>query len=197
MATTGERLRAAALELFAEHGFRETTIGSIEAAAGLAPRAGSFYRHYASKEEVFSDCVATFVAETFEELTLSEFLPLGNIRAELLIIGQTLLKLGKKHRKIRTLVRNEATRRPEVAAKAGEINDRFKKDTLMPWLRTTLAPTKPKAKELESLAYFIFAPILHYMTEQDRNQRAFGLEQTGMLSAWADFWAAELERRIA
>jgi len=61
-----------------------------------------------------------------------------------------------------------ATRHPEVATKAGEINNRFKKDTLMPWLKAALAPAKPKPKELESLAYLIFAPILHYISQPRR-----------------------------
>jgi AcrR family transcriptional regulator len=45
-----ERLERAALELFAEQGFAETTVPQITARAGLTTR--TFFRHYADKREV-------------------------------------------------------------------------------------------------------------------------------------------------
>ncbi|MEF2977046.1 TetR/AcrR family transcriptional regulator [Subtercola sp. YIM 133946] len=46
----GERLESAALELFAEQGFAETTVPQITARAGLTTR--TFFRHFADKREV-------------------------------------------------------------------------------------------------------------------------------------------------
>ncbi|WP_433057994.1 helix-turn-helix domain-containing protein [Dactylosporangium sp. CS-033363] len=49
-----ERLREAALELFAEQGFAATTVPAITARAGLTTR--TFFRHFADKREVlFAD----------------------------------------------------------------------------------------------------------------------------------------------
>ncbi|MFI1990642.1 TetR/AcrR family transcriptional regulator [Actinoplanes sp. NPDC020271] len=45
-----ERLRQAALELFAEQGFAATTVPAITARAGLTTR--TFFRHFADKREV-------------------------------------------------------------------------------------------------------------------------------------------------
>jgi AcrR family transcriptional regulator len=45
-----ERLRVAAMELFAEHGFADTTVPQIAARAGLTTR--TFFRHYPDKREV-------------------------------------------------------------------------------------------------------------------------------------------------
>jgi len=45
-----EKLSAAALELFAEQGFAETTVPQITARAGLTTR--TFFRHFADKREV-------------------------------------------------------------------------------------------------------------------------------------------------
>lgn len=47
---TRERLRAAALELFASRGFDETTAADIAARAGVTER--TFFRHYADKRDV-------------------------------------------------------------------------------------------------------------------------------------------------
>jgi AcrR family transcriptional regulator len=46
----GERLKRAALELFAEQGFAATTVPEIAARAGLTTR--TFFRHFADKREV-------------------------------------------------------------------------------------------------------------------------------------------------
>ncbi|MDQ0744646.1 AcrR family transcriptional regulator [Clavibacter sp. B3I6] len=47
---TRERLAAAALELFREQGFSDTTVPQITARAGLTTR--TFFRHFADKREV-------------------------------------------------------------------------------------------------------------------------------------------------
>lgn len=47
---TRERLQAAALDLFAAHGFDRTTVAEIAASAGLTER--TFFRHFADKREV-------------------------------------------------------------------------------------------------------------------------------------------------
>lgn len=45
-----QRLAAAALDLFGEHGFDQVTVNDIAARAGLTAR--TFFRHYADKREV-------------------------------------------------------------------------------------------------------------------------------------------------
>src|SRR6201995_4177491 len=44
------RLQLAALELYSEHGFDETTVAEIAKRAGLTER--TFFRHFADKREV-------------------------------------------------------------------------------------------------------------------------------------------------
>ncbi|MEH0111331.1 TetR family transcriptional regulator [Tersicoccus sp. MR15.9] len=50
---TRERLQAAALERFAEHGFDRTTVAEIATTAGLTER--TFFRYFADKREVLFD----------------------------------------------------------------------------------------------------------------------------------------------
>ncbi|MEJ3653446.1 helix-turn-helix domain-containing protein [Actinomycetes bacterium KLBMP 9759] len=44
----------AAVRLFAEQGYKATTIAQIEAAVGLRPGSGGLYRHVASKQELLA-----------------------------------------------------------------------------------------------------------------------------------------------
>jgi AcrR family transcriptional regulator len=55
--STRERLLDVALDLFVEVGFAGTTITEVERRAGLTPGTGSFYRHFASKEELLRAAV--------------------------------------------------------------------------------------------------------------------------------------------
>ena len=50
------------LELFARQGVAGTTVIEIEEAAGLSPGSGSFYRHFANKDEVLTAVIDREVA---------------------------------------------------------------------------------------------------------------------------------------
>ncbi|MFI5040356.1 MAG: TetR family transcriptional regulator [Acidimicrobiales bacterium] len=63
---TRTRLVAAARTAFTAHGFSEVTIADLCAAAGVAK--GTFYRHFASKEDVFFTAAEAVVSEISDEL---------------------------------------------------------------------------------------------------------------------------------
>lgn len=56
--STRDRLLDAGMRLFATQGFKATTVGAVEAAAGLQPRRGALYKHFASKEALLEAAVA-------------------------------------------------------------------------------------------------------------------------------------------
>lgn len=62
-APTRERLVEAALDLFARRGFDATSVGEIEAAAGLQPRRGGLYRHFASKDALLESVVERHIKD--------------------------------------------------------------------------------------------------------------------------------------
>ena len=55
---TRERILDNALRLFAERGYEATSIGEIEVAAGLVPRSGALYKHFASKRALIDVALA-------------------------------------------------------------------------------------------------------------------------------------------
>jgi AcrR family transcriptional regulator len=63
-----ERLIEAAFRLFSEpRGYASVTVGEIAAAAGIAK--GSFYRHFQSKEAIFTAVVESLLRETADGFT--------------------------------------------------------------------------------------------------------------------------------
>src|SRR6476659_3528081 len=64
------RLRQAALELYGEHGYDQTTVAQIAARAGLTER--TFYRHFTDKRQVvFSGEVHRVLVSTLAEAPAS------------------------------------------------------------------------------------------------------------------------------
>jgi AcrR family transcriptional regulator len=117
---TRERIVTEAMRLFAAQGFRGTTVGEIEEAAGLAPRAGGLYKHFRSKEEVLEAGIERHVSEIELIEPALELLPLGDPRAELMLIGQwTFEELGSEM-PLMKVVQKDGDRFPELVAKVRE-----------------------------------------------------------------------------
>jgi AcrR family transcriptional regulator len=118
--STRERIVTEAMRLFAEQGFRGTTVGEIEQAAGLAPRAGGLYRHFRSKEEVLEAGIEQRVSEIAVIEPAIEMLPLGDPRAELLLVGRWALNELAAEMPLMKVVQKDGDRFPELVAKVRE-----------------------------------------------------------------------------
>jgi AcrR family transcriptional regulator len=111
-----ERLERAALELFLEQGFSETTVPQITARAGLTTR--TFFRHFADKREVLfageeelPALVEQFMAEAPAALGPLEILVYG-----METLGATLFEGRIEHIRMRRAVidRDESLREREL-----------------------------------------------------------------------------------
>ncbi|HEX2050521.1 MAG TPA: helix-turn-helix domain-containing protein [Actinomycetota bacterium] len=102
--STRERLLDAGLRLFAERGFRGTTVGDIEAAAGLAPRSGALYKHFSSKRELLAAAVERYIHEVRTIGDVTALMPLGDVRAEMTLLARWVLQqLDREHDLVRVL----------------------------------------------------------------------------------------------
>ena len=185
---TKEKLQTAALDLFSERGFRETTIGAIEANAGLTPRAGTFYRHYSSKQAVFDECLESFVDILGDEFDLQSVMLHNDTRAELIFIAQTMIRLAEQYRKFRKLIRQNSGQKAELLEKLNQTNDWFFNKNLVRWLAGKLAATERKDAPA-TMAALIFGPILYYLLQRDINAFSYGVDENEFLTSWADHWA--------
>jgi AcrR family transcriptional regulator len=117
---TRERIIESALRLFAERGYRGTTVGDIERAAGLSPRSGALYKHFPSKEAVLEAAFAERM-EAIEALHARlELAPLSDLRSTLTLTARwALAELEQEHELLR-LVMKEGDRVPRLAARFGD-----------------------------------------------------------------------------
>src|SRR5437764_14473489 len=88
MTPTRQRIVEAAVELFAGQGFVRTTVGQIEAAAGLTPRAGGFYKHFPSKAAVLEEVLRARTERVERVVAGLDDRPAGDLRDELEILGR-------------------------------------------------------------------------------------------------------------
>jgi AcrR family transcriptional regulator len=117
---------AAALELFAKHGFRRTTVGDIEAAAGLTARGGALYKHFRNKEELLEEAVAARIDQIKEmRAELLSLLPLDDVRSEAMLLSRWVLTELEREREIQAILEKEGDAFPEL-------RDRFFEEIIEP-----------------------------------------------------------------
>jgi len=191
MADTRAKIREAALKLFVEKGFAGTTIADIERAAGLAPRSGGFYRHFASKVELAVEIGEKSIIETREDLGFTGVLPLGDTKAELVLIAKGYAKANARQAPLMGFI-NEVRQLAEIRA----LEDRVSEDllaALMSWVRS-----KPHARgrsevQLAALVLSIFGGWIFYLFKRGAGVGPAELNDAMMLEEWASLWSALLD----
>lgn len=95
--STRERLLDSAQRLFARDGFDGTGVGDIEEHAGFTKRGGALYKHFPSKEAVLAAVIDRHASSVAAASSVSELLPLGDLRAELTLVARfTLAELDQE-----------------------------------------------------------------------------------------------------
>jgi AcrR family transcriptional regulator len=113
---TRDRIVTAARRLFAERGYHGTSVGDVEAAAGLSPRSGALYKHFPSKRAVL-EAVMGEHAEAIDRMrTQAALMPLGDLRAELTAFARWALAELRREHELTRIVMKEGDRFPELVA---------------------------------------------------------------------------------
>jgi AcrR family transcriptional regulator len=106
--STRERLMRAALKLFAERGYKATTVGAIETEADLAPRSGALYQHFKSKQQLLEEAIEYELTAMGELTDALAMLPLGDLRAELTLLARWNLASLDRRGDLTRFIRREA-----------------------------------------------------------------------------------------
>ncbi len=111
-AGTRVRLLDAAMRLFADRGYARTTIGDIEQEAGLAPRSGALYQHFASKEALLHAAIERQLEAVDDLQSVMEMLPLGDLRSELTLMARWNLASLERRSDLARFIRREGDQLP-------------------------------------------------------------------------------------
>jgi AcrR family transcriptional regulator len=189
------RLFRVAVALFNKKGFRETTVGDIEEAAGLSRRAGGFYRHFSSKEDVLVGALESMAEEMVADIRMEEVIRLNAPRAELLLIARTLIRHAERHRPVRLLVQREGYKLKAVKAAARHANARLAAIDVVPWIENVASRFGIEVHSAAELALVVFGPVVTYIIGIDRADPVFGVAAADdFLDGWATHWSAWLEQ---
>jgi AcrR family transcriptional regulator len=193
--TTRDRIVTEAMRLFAEQGFRGTTVGQIEAASGLSPRAGGLYKHFRSKEEVLEAGIDRHVSEMALIEPVLEMLPLGDPRAELMLVGRLGLAELANEMPLMKVVQKDGDRFPELAARvSARIIARGHEQGLL--IVGKLLGDVLSEREVAALVSVALGALVGYRVEE----AMFGprpVSEDDFLETWVDLLMSFAERRGA
>ncbi|MEU8231232.1 TetR/AcrR family transcriptional regulator [Actinoplanes sp. NPDC048967] len=190
-----DRLLSAAMDLFAEQGFRNTTVGDIEARAGLAPRSGALYQYFSSKEEVLRAGILRQVEELGRVLPVMDLLPLADLRSEVIMLGRWSLQDLARREPLDRLLRQEGHLFPELRS---ELRDAVHDDSfrqIAGWLKRLAEDVGAKDLDHEALALTMVGSLGYYrMLESIYGEKPLGVDDDRVLAVWVDACMAIAER---
>jgi AcrR family transcriptional regulator len=136
--STRDRLLAAGVRLFAERGFRGTTVGDIEAAAGLRPRRGALYHYFPTKQALLEAAVETHLEVIEHGRRQLARLPLRDVRMEAVLMARWFLGELDRVRDLTRILEQDGDRLPEIRDLAREriveVGHRAAEQALARWL---------------------------------------------------------------
>jgi AcrR family transcriptional regulator len=184
---TRERIKAAALPLFAEQGFAATSIAAIERAAGLAPRAGAFYRHFPSKEALFEELASERITETPDEFDFEGLRAFADTRAELVALARRFEVAAERQQPYLRLI-EEARLTASGHALEQRANEAML-EALMGWVAAKPAARGLDEPGLAALTLEIFGSWLFYLSKRQQGIEPAAVDRDVLLEDWANRWS--------
>jgi AcrR family transcriptional regulator len=184
---TRDRIVEAGMRLFAERGFRGATVGEIEEAAGLTPRAGALYKHFESKHAVLDAAFERHVRELEAIHSAIELTPLGDLRAELTLLARWGLHMLDRERDLRRIVITEGDRFPELKERFRErIADRAYREAIT-FIRRKIERGELPEADAEAVAVLLVGALLAYHLELDVFGRPpAGVDEERLVATFVD-----------
>jgi AcrR family transcriptional regulator len=187
---TKDRIMEAALKLFMEQGYQKTSIARIETEAGLAPRAGAFYRHFDSKQALLIEVAKSHISETPTDFGLERLADYGDTRAELVAIALKYEEAMNRQKPFARLI--EEIRLLDFGT---DLQDELNFDMMVglsAWIREKPAARDLSGKQISALVISVVGGWVFYLTIVRQSVAAEPLRET-MLDEWATRWASNLD----
>jgi AcrR family transcriptional regulator len=194
---TRERILTAARRLFAEQGYMGTSVGEIESAAGLSPRSGALYKHFPSKQAVLAAVISQHTDVVDEMRSQLELMPLGDLRAELMVTARWGLAELRREHELTRIVMKEGERFPEIA-------EAFREAIVMPghrmateWLVRHVEREGGHVEDPEAFAAVTTDSLVGFTLQEALFGPApTGVDEERFLAAWVDATEATVRSLI-
>jgi AcrR family transcriptional regulator len=187
-APTRERILDAAVELFGRQGYSATSVGEIEAAAGLVPRSGGLYKHFASKRKLLEAAVSRRARVTEEANELVDAESTGDPRTEVRVMGRWSLRIVADDQALMRIVMREGDNFPELRDEFFERIVSNGHASTAAWLRRAAERAGvPEPPDVEALAGLILGSIInHCVLSTLFGQPAGGVSDERFLDTWTE-----------
>jgi AcrR family transcriptional regulator len=187
--STRDRLKAAALELLTERGYRETTVGEIEARAGLTRRGGGFYRHFKSKQHVLEAVLEDHLKQLGTTQNVMDLMPLGDVRAEITLLARFGLQQIQSMRPFVRILQRDAKYVPGLLDRYRDEVVRHGYAIAADWFRRQFKDASLPDRDFEALAVMAVGSVINYRWEE----ALFGLAPADLdderfVQAFVDVW---------
>lgn len=146
------------MRLFAERGFKGTSVSEIEAASGLRPGSGGLYHHFDSKDAVLAAGVARHLArlDALREIR-KVFAGLGDLAVALTLTARYYLAELDGQTELLRLLSAEARRRPDLLTEAV---DHLVASTFSSFAEWLAEETGRPADDLQAVAQLALGSLL-------------------------------------
>jgi AcrR family transcriptional regulator len=195
-APTRERILDAAVELFGRRGYHATSVGEIEQAAGLSPRRGGLYKHFASKEAVLEAAVERRGQVVDELESITSAAPLVDVGEELRALTRLAFREIGRDQAVFRIVMREGDNFPELRDRFYDRIVSGGHDQAADLLERLAERMAVEDLDADALAAVLLAPLINYRVLDTLFGRPPGdVEEDRYLELWADCALTILEAR--
>jgi AcrR family transcriptional regulator len=195
---TRERILDAAMALFGERGYRGTTVGAIEQAAGLAPRRGGLYRHFPSKHEVFTAAVQRYATKFRSLEELLEALDFDDEPVTLARLAQFALAGLAAEADLFRLLQRDGPDFPDLARLVHEQLVQRGYDFAVAVFARLLQARGLPVGDVAALAAIALGSLVHFREDEALyGKPPAGATEEQFVQTWVDTWLRVLASRAA
>ena len=184
--------------LFGERGYRGTTVGAIEQAAGLAPRRGGLYRHFPSKQEVFTAAVSRYASKFRSLEDLLDTLDFDDEHATLTQLAQFALAGLAAEADLFRLLQRDGPDFPDLTRLVHEQLVQPGYGFAIAVFTRLLQARGLPGEDAAALAAIALGSLVHFREDEALYRKTpAGATEEQFVATWVDTWLRVLESRTA
>ena len=186
------------MALFGERGYRGTTVGAIEQAAGLAPRRGGLYRHFPSKQEVFTAAVSRYASKFRSLEDLLDTLDFDDEHATLTQLAQFALAGLAAEADLFRLLQRDGPDFPDLTRLVHEQLVQPGYGFAIAVFTRLLQARGLPGEDAAALAAIALGSLVHFREDEALYRKTpAGATEEQFVATWVDTWLRVLESRTA